>query len=261
MKKEYEYTIEEREGTEAHGIAPPSEGQEMLNQINTAIELNELAKKGLFLKEHFIEEMNKKLEAYNWPQRAIEILQKNILKYHDMEVSRDEIIESAREVLRCNGWHDVVKLVQDDHCADIYILMQKYVEREGQPERKGTGDDDFIDTDGFGHVIEYLKYGKKMMQLTFDAKYALKGKRPLHTVMDLGIDLSPIVNKVHPDHYTIPQGHKTKSECAVKIIHKQRVLDKKCSRMIKISSHLFGYGRDGNGIHVAEDSAPYPYID
>lgn len=249
-------TVESRVSTTPHRVPPPSSDPAFLaEQIQDALQLNNDAKVYEF-RELLMAEVHKRLEPLAWKKSTTNILIKNLLPFiHD--ITREEIIKVAKDVFGLNGFDELARWVQDDMCSEVFNRMLKYCLRDQQTHRKEKG---FIDGSGLGYLDLFRKKLKKNIEKTFDTKYFYKGERPLKYILNTyGMDLTVMANHIHPGHWSYVQGHQTKSLTAVETLREVFKLDPKCDRAIFIAGMLFGAGRDGNLIHIWQDSANAGY--
>ena len=245
-----EMTVEKRESTTAHRVpAPNMDEAHVATQLSESIQLN--ADAGLYkVREMMYREVDEKLAEFAWPDTTTDILIKYIKPFY-YDVTKQEIIQVAKEVLQCPGFDMVARWVQDDMCSEVFNRQLKYVIKKGQPEIKNKG---FINGSGFGYLKNFVKIGFSNIQEAFDAKYFYEGSRPLVLLFEkFGLDLTNFANKIHPGHFTIPQGHSCKGFSSLETLRYSFKLDKDCDRALFISCIIFFFGRDGNLIHKPED--------
>lgn len=244
-------TIEQREVNNMHGLAPANRDPKFLGeQMQDAIQLNNDAK--LYeVRELLYAEVDAKLAPLAWKKTTLNIIQKyanTILP----NVTEDEIKKTVKDVFGFSGFDQVARWVQDDMCSEVFNKMLQYCLNEGQVPKKEKG---FIDGSGIGYLKTYTKICDDNLQVTFDIKWTDKMPRPLVLAMEMyGIDLSLLANKIHPGHWSYIQGHITKALSAVQTIQKVMTIDRDCNRAIVLGALIFGLGRDGNLIHLAQDS-------
>lgn len=246
-----EMHVEKREPKTGHRVPVPDMSNENLSlQLEEAMKLNNDAK--IYdVRMLMYAEVDRQLAPKAWTDDTLEILHKYISEYVP-NLEYDEIIQASKDVLKCSGFDQVAALVRDDMCSEVFNLMLQYCLREGQKHQK---DRDFIDGSGIGYLKEFMKDLKENIELTFDAKWWYKVERPLvFALKKFGINLISISNKVHPGHWSYPQGHATKSFTALQTLRGVFHLDNNCNRMMFIAACVFAHGRDGNLIHFPMDT-------
>ena len=244
-------TVEQREVDNMHGLAAANRDPKFLGeQIQDAIQLNNDAK--LYeVRELLYAEIDAKLEPLAWKTTTLDIIQKYANEILD-DVSREEIKMVAKDVFGFSGFDQVARWVQDDMCSEVFNRMLKYCLKEGQSHDREKG---FIDGSGVGYLGVFHRNCKKNLEVTFDVKWTDKMKRPLELCLEMyGIDLSRFANAIHPGHWSYIQGHITKALSAVQVLQDVFNLDKNCNRSLVLAALIFGLGRDGNFIHLPQDS-------
>lgn len=228
-----EMVVEKRDPESAHRVPAPDLSKENISlQLQQAIQLNDDAK------------------GDGWAETTLEVIESYINKY--MECSKEDIMGATKNVFGFYSFREVAVWVQDDACSEVFNYMLKYCLNEGQPHKKAK---DFIDGSGLGYLNLFRRNLKENIEKTFDAKYFYKVRRPLQYVLeDFGMDLSRVANKVHPGHWSYPQGHSTKSFTALQTVDEVFHLDKNCYKEMFIAACVFGHGRDGNLIHLPMDT-------
>ena len=246
-----EMVIEKRDSTTAHNVpAPDLSPENLAAQMQDAMQLNKDA--AIYeIRELKYAQVDMYLASKAWTKETLDILVKHIGTVVP-NVQPHEIIDAAKDVLGFSGFDQVSRWVQDDQCTEGFNKMLAYCLREGQKHKHERG---FIDGSGIGYVSAYSRNLKHNIEKTFDSKYFYKVARPLqHAWEQMGVDLTRIANKVHPGHWSYPQGHSTKFFTAVQTLTEVFHTDKRCRRKLMIAACLGGHGRDGNLIHYPMDT-------
>lgn len=233
--------VESRVSTTAHTVPIPNlTSENMCNELGKTIMLNS----------------DGKGSGISWPQTTIDIL----ISYSKLnpKPSRKEIINSVREVLGFNSWHEVSKFVVDDMCLDFFNLCLKYLVRIGAQHKDNL---DFIDGSGIGYAKTYIERLKITLEQAFDAKYFYQVKRPLvYALEENNIDLINTANAIHPGHWSYPAGHGTKFFTTVEVLNDVFNLNTIQYRNLMIAAHTAAMGRSGNLIHYPVDNDAGAYL-
>lgn len=246
-----EMVVEQRESKTAHDVpAPDLSEANMSAQFEDALKLNDAAKLYKY-RQRMYEDVDAQLYDLAWTDDTLDTLTKYIGEYVP-GLMHDEIIAASQDVLQCAGFDQVAHLVRDDMCSEVFNLMLQYCHREGQKHQRER---DFIDGSGIGYLQKFTQNLRSNIEKSFDAKYFYKVMRPLAYAWErYGVNLVSLANKVHPGHWSYPQGHSTKSFTAVQTLGEVFHLDDHCRRQLMIAACLFGHGRDGNLIHFPMDT-------
>lgn len=250
--------IEAREGA-PHRVPVPDylSAENMAVQVEHATILNQAVAKVADTRAMMYAEVDAKLHDMAWPQDVLDILHHYISDYVP-DLKQEEIIEATREVGGFAGFDQVAIWVQDDQCSEFFNKALSYCMNEGLDHQKDKG---FIDGSGIGYLNEYRKDLKENIEKAFDAKYWYKVMRPLEYVLKtFNFSLIDIANKIHPGHWSYPQGHSTKSFTAVQTLRSVFHTTKHCDRYLFIFACVFGHGRDGNLIHHPMDTYGSGYV-
>ncbi len=244
--------VEVRETGLPHNVPPADMAEDVqAEQMAMAIQLNSDAK--LYkVRNIFVNEVSEKLAPLAWQKTTLDIIKTSIEKHLGISVTDAQIKEAVKKVMGFDGFDQVAEFVQDDQITDFYNKAHRYVKKEGQQNRNN---DDFM-ASNIGYTKEFLNNLEKSMDFTFNAKADFKYPRPLVYMKERwNLDLTPLANKIHPGHFTLPGGHGTNAFEVVGTLQNQYPgLDTNCLLYLTIAAVVFSIGRDGNLMHKEQDT-------
>lgn len=243
-----EMFVEKRDVDQTHGLKAPimpwDEGYEQ--QLQSYMILLEGAK------------------VHGWSEEVIQ----ELVRFLPESLNMFDIPMLAEE-FACNLYplldrQDITFFVKDDECIEFFVLLKKWINKNGIKEKESKG---FIDGTGTGHYERYLdrlnRKGKSLgtLEKAFDAKWTFKMERPIIELgKRAGIDMTSCMNYMHPWHWAYPAWHGAKFFEAVDYVLDAYEVDEMQRKKLIVIAYVYSMWRTGWGVHLPQDNYASAYL-